>query len=588
MLNLKSQVNNSEFLYKHLDNGVILEKSNVLEQTVVPDYLMSHHLQIKKNLNLNSKPTININISIVESPLPNKKMTLKDKLPISKPNILNIQSLKKLQVESTLKGKRSYGFWTKQSKEMSKKLWLPTKTGYVGLLGTISTGCSLVSESISSLKIEKNILQNKNSLTTCFPSSMFSLVDTTVTEGTTLLDTMKKTKMKQQQKLENMNNSKYNKKNNTELKPKTVTHISKYIPSSRCYKLSITKEQKKIINDWFASVRKVWNVSLHHLNTHPEEKISDTNLRDKFVIQKQMKPDILKQMKWTLRTPKRIREYATKDLVASYKGCFERLKKKQITHFHIKPKSKNDFKQTICLPHESSYIKNNNLHVCSLDLKIKEKIQDQEIKHNMRLQRRNNTYYVHIVTYKETQGLKPSQNKIVGIDPGINIFHSLYSPSGEYGLVGETLRPKLERIYKKIDYMKKYNPNKKKAIKKRENQIYNMVDDFQWKYCHYLLSNYDKIVIPRLYIRKQNNNIKRISHDMRHCMFVDRLKYKCIEYKGVEIHECKEHNTSRTCTNCLSRKTIKGTTIKCKKCNFEIHRDISGARNMIIKHVINM
>ena len=72
---------------------------------------------------------------------------------------------------------------------------------------------------------------------------------------------------------------------------------------------------------------------------------------------------------------------------------------------------------------------------------------------------------------------------------------------------------------------------------------------------------------------------------MRHCTFVNRLIYKSCEYKNVEIHHCKEHYTSMTCTNCGSLKTKKDITVKCSVCNFEIHRDLSGARNMVIKHL---
>ena len=51
------------------------------------------------------------------------------------------------------------------------------------------------------------------------------------------------------------------------------------------------------------------------------------------------------------------------------------------------------------------------------------------------------------------------------------------------------------------------------------------------------------------------------------------------------MHECKEHYTSQTCTNCGSLKTDKDTVVKCQVCNFIIHRDLSGARNILLKHL---
>ena len=93
-----------------------------------------------------------------------------------------------------------------------------------------------------------------------------------------------------------------------------------------------------------------WNLALHSINKENTE-ISDSILRNRYVIMKKRN-----KIEWILRTPKRIREYAIKDLVSNYKSCFTKLKKKQITHFNMNPKSKNSNSETICISHSSHII----------------------------------------------------------------------------------------------------------------------------------------------------------------------------------------------------------------------------------------
>ncbi|MGL5935447.1 MAG: zinc ribbon domain-containing protein, partial [Cetobacterium sp.] len=126
--------------------------------------------------------------------------------------------------------------------------------------------------------------------------------------------------------------------------------------------------------------------------------------------------------------------------------------------------------------------------------------------------------------------------------------------------------------------------SKYKAIRKRSNYIHNMIDDLQWKICHWLLSKFRKIIISRLYVARTNKQGKETQADLRLCGFVDRLIHKSLEYNNSEIHVCKEHHTSQACTKCLSLNTVKDTTVRCKDCKHEIHRDLNGARNIFLKH----
>lgn len=204
------------------------------------------------------------------------------------------------------------------------------------------------------------------------------------------------------------------------------------------------------------------------------------------------------------------------------------------------------------------------------------------------LQRIGYQYYLYIPEYKAPDIKVEAKGDTVAIDVGWNTLLTYYSPAGEWGEICPGIKDKIIKIRAEIDYINNKRSIRKhrkaKAIRKRKKRIYNMVDDLHWKICHWLLSKYKKIIISRLYVARTNKQGKAIQADLRLCSFVDRLINKSIEYKNSEIHICKEHYTSQACTKCLSLKTVKDKTVKCKDCEFEIHRDLNGARNIFLKH----
>ncbi len=406
-----------------------------------------------------------------------------------------------------------------------------------------------------------------------------------------------------------MLNAKKNKQNNTSNKPKKVElDKNNEVFKSRVVEVSLTSKQINKINDWIAATRKIWNLSLQYINKNRKQKFSSNNVRDLFVTRKNMCKRLEKQIEWTFRTPKRIREYAVKDLFSCIQSTktryFKNKKLYELKKLKKKPrkpkinsKSKYSKKQTISLPKESSYIFNKTktvngieteysvLRVCSEDIILKEKFEPtKNLSSNMRLSRVGFNYFISIPIKTNIIEQKNSKDKMCSIDPGENIPWTYYDPTGEYGFIGLGLKEKIYSIYSKIESLKSKN-KRNKSIKKQERKIINLVDDLQWKVCHWLLSRYNKIIIPRLYVSNCSKIRKQLQADMRHCTFVDRLIGKSISYKNTEIHCCKEHGTSMTCTNCGSTNTVKDVTVRCSDCNFEIHRDLSGARNIMVKHL---
>jgi transposase len=204
------------------------------------------------------------------------------------------------------------------------------------------------------------------------------------------------------------------------------------------------------------------------------------------------------------------------------------------------------------------------------------------------LQRIGYEYYLYVPEYKNPTMKREAPNDVVAIDAGWNTLLTYFSPDGEWGEICPGIKNEINVLRKDIDRINAQpdlNMKRKiKATNKRKRYIMNKINDLQWKICHWLLSKYKKIIISRLYVARSNKQGKQTQADLKLCQFVDRLIHKSMEYKNSEIHICKEHYTSQACTKCLSLNTVKDSTVRCKDCKHEIHRDLNGARNIFLKH----
>ncbi len=551
-----------------------------------------------------------INTSIASCRPTSKRKISHDKLNTYTSNIMITSASKKSQVEPTSNAKSSIGFWKKATAEWSKMLWLPTEIDSIDSLVTTLNGYSTYKEPVSWSMMSKITAPDQNSLKTSFPSSIFSPANIQASGGNIARETNQKNRQKVLQKRENLLHNRLIKKDPTRITKSVTLPDNNYLPKCIIVKLNPTIKQKRIINDWIAAYRKTWNLALRDVNDGAE---CNEKLRDKFVIQKNMSLDNINRYNWLFRTGKRIREYGVKDLVSSYTSCQTKVKKGQIKSFNIKYKSKSALKQGITISHESTYILPDEKVLQTNKLKIKldsvpliyKGMGKISLDHNLRLTRVGSEYYIHIPQFITPVIQKVDTNMLVSIDPGVDVFSTFYSPQGECGEIGRDvdskigkLRERMDKIIKRYslsnsmkgrthaDIVKEKNKRLNKAVNKIKTKIINMVDDFHWKLSHWLLKNYDKIFMPRLYVQK-GKKLKERQADLRHCQFVDRLIYKSMFYDGKKIYDVKEHWTSKTCTRCGNIKMNLGTAkvYICRKCNLVISRDLNGARNILLKNL---
>ena len=84
-------------------------------------------------------------------------------------------------------------------------------------------------------------------------------------------------------------------------------------------------------------------------------------------------------------------------------------------------------------------------------------------------------------------------------------------------------------------------------------------------------------------ISRLNKRVKFVLQMESHYSFRQHLLMKCQEY-GCEIKEVSEEYTSMCCTKCgVLSKTYTNRRKKCINCNYEIDRDTSGSRNILLK-----
>ncbi|NBU33979.1 hypothetical protein EB077_01455 [bacterium] len=208
-----------------------------------------------------------------------------------------------------------------------------------------------------------------------------------------------------------------------------------------------------------------------------------------------------------------------------------------------------------------------------------------------------NKYFLTIPKPLEIVSENQARNKMLFIDPGVKTFITGYDPSGKIVTIGEKdigriarllhYKRKLQRKLKlEKNHSNKYN--KRKAFLKMNEKITNLVEDMHKKTSAWLCKNYEHIFISRLNFhncKKLNKRSKEKMASLRHCSFVDRLKYKSRETKSY-VYEINEAYTSKTCSNCGNiKEDLKNKdTYECKKCNIMIGRDINASKNIMLRY----
>eukprot|EP00761_Pharyngomonas_kirbyi_P011030 gb/GECH01011054.1/.p1 GENE.gb/GECH01011054.1/~~gb/GECH01011054.1/.p1 ORF type:complete len:398 (+),score=-43.48 gb/GECH01011054.1/:1-1194(+) len=202
---------------------------------------------------------------------------------------------------------------------------------------------------------------------------------------------------------------------------------------------------------------------------------------------------------------------------------------------------------------------------------------------------------------------------VASMDPGVRTFLTLYDNYGhliEFGKydIGRIFRfaqhaDKLQsKIYKKLPHDKttfaynhKKRYNMRRAYRRMQNRLRDMVRDCHHKVAKFLCQNYHCILLPKFetqgMVKKGHRKIgsKTVRQMIRwsHYRFQQRLLAKARSY-GVLVIICDEAYTSKTCSQCghIDHNLGGAKEYRCGQCHCVFDRDANGARNIFLKYLI--
>ena len=463
-------------------------------------------LKIKRN-KITIKTPLNSLLYMQECPLQNNQETLKDKKTILNPNT-QMQSLDQILVpESIIKEPTLKPFFNPSLKEISRKLWLPTKTDLQGFPLTSLNGSSLNSGlSLEAWKV-KNTKKGKEmtSLMTSWKLSQSLLPDTTEVESIkkarvpkkiSETDIITKTEIKQIIKA---------RKFRIKFKDRRTIQFFRlcFEAYDTYYNLAI-KEINKRYNDrkleFVNSLTCIhnncknkkeedsWNCK-QHINSiiHWKLNINTIELRKTLPIDKE---SILQNenLKKFINTPYDLRNEAIESAVKAYKTNVSSVVNGSKTHFELKEKDiKQSFEnKSFDLPFDFLDISSTNIGICrngilaefrdsiELERKVNKKnkktitndwnqliltkksmkvINEQYIKDKcfIKIYKSKDSKYYLIMTKNSKKEKYENKKHIVSLDPGVRTFQTCYDPSGFIIEAGTSLKSKIEDLAKEID-----------------------------------------------------------------------------------------------------------------------------------------
>lgn len=353
------------------------------------------------------------------------------------------------------------------------------------------------------------------------------------------------------------------------------------------------------MKQWMGTRRYVWNRALNGVK-NDGEKVDFQALRNKYVTAKNN--DGIKE--WELETPKDIRAGGIRDMVKGYKTALTNLKRGNITRFNLRFKSKKE-DRSLEIPASAIKYTDGSLYIYKTYMpehirlcKDKKYLHNLQFEHNCRISLEHGEWYLH-VPVKYTVKTKEPRYEACALDLGVRKFQTIYSEemTVKIGVRKEILR----RLHTKIDTLRSLRDRKllcSKSCRRGEirvrRRLRRLTDDLHWKTITFLTDNFKTIFLPRFESQELGRKItirdvNRSLFTFKHYQFLQRLQSKCRMTENCNLCICTEEFTSKTCSVCGTLNNVGSSeTFNCSHCELVIDRDINGARNILIKSIMEM
>jgi putative transposase len=230
-----------------------------------------------------------------------------------------------------------------------------------------------------------------------------------------------------------------------------------------------------------------------------------------------------------------------------------------------------------------------------------------EIKHDCRLVRTELGQYFLCVPMDLpiTKNVNADENqvRVIALDPGVRVFQTGYDPQGKLFEFGRGDARIIERLCLHLDALQSKLADKalrarrryrlKKASARLRMRIRNLVDDAHRKTAHFLVTNYDLVLLPEFKTKNMANKLTRnITSKVARSMLTwahYRFRQHLIQRgkrTGTEIKIVSEAYTSKTCGACGAQHNVKKDEVFiCPHCPNRIGRDANAARNILLRNV---
>lgn len=556
--------------------------------------------QIKNLKNLLKKKSVT-----VECLRETRKKILNDRKNFLRNNTLNTELLAITDRVLISREKVLKPFWDSQSKELSKKLWLPTKTDYVASdlssLNTISRNF-LAQKSWFSTKHHTPLIKNSSRI--FYQLQPFSLPSYT-DSGLVKVKGEKKKKKKPKKK-----------KNLKALK----------------IRLILSKDQKQLLKEYFGVFRWYYNCAKNIFDLQVNKKgffkkdgsvrwesvrdlvrkhriVEHKNKEKRHSYVKDEKLNKLPVPKWLekkgISVHNRIPRGAIKNYVSNYNSAYSNFINGNIKKFEIGYKTKKDKKQILYFEDSQipKFIKKLNgvykigrKRIKLKDILEKTKIKNAIIHYDSRINRYTMIYPVDVDwKFNKNENQVAGKLPFISLDTGVRTFQTGYG--GDHLLeIGTGDCKKLCDLLKKADKIKSimdifgWKTKRKKKFMKIYYKIRCLVNEIHWKTASYLTRMYHNIILPKFSISsmvkgKLPRSVKRMLYVYSYYKFTEKIKYKA-RINKCNLYIVGEEYTSKTCGNCgkLNQKLGGSKLFSCSHCKIKMDRDVNGARNILLKN----
>ncbi len=508
-----------------------------------------------------SKPNPNqmllLPYATAESPPQNKEMTSKGRSTSCEASIPMLKLSEILEVDSMKKDEATGPYWTDFSRVISSNLLLP--------IGIDSVGSALE---------RYNTWWNKTVENSWFSTSLF----TVPAKNLPLI----------------YSQSSMSSVAECPGSADTVT-LSRKIP------LSLTRDQKKTLRFWAAGKRAAYNEALKFFQRHKGKMPYWSGVKAKLIRQL---PNCYKGV------PYQIKGDAIREAWQAVKNA--KMRGKQTGEYQ------NLRFQSRRMPPQSLFIPSSAIHPSGIYPRILGELQyTEELPakfherrgkgipkpvdeiQDSRLLYEDGNYYL-CVTYTETKNGTPTGvMRVVALDPGVREFLTYFSETG-FGWLGTQAINRIQRLCSHLDRLLSRIATctlrrKKRTMRRAANQIRKrircLVKELHCKLVHFLVSNFDVILLPSFdtsqMTQRRSRRIRKKSVrqmlTLSHYKFKQRLLNKAKQL-GKEVFIVNEAYTSKTVSwTGEEKKKLGGSKIITAKNGKSMHRDLNGARGILVR-----